>query len=181
MPGPTIPPPNAYTAPQLRQLIYYHLDNDMLPNARFFAGRLHALDSKDSKGDSAHLLALCHLRLGDVKAAYEASRDRVFSGRTPHLGCAYVFAKACVALERYSEGITALERSKSQWAGRNHWSECCGAGEVVRGRSADQRQTNIRTPYDDICPMLRPSFACSESCAGRTRRRIRRWNTTSKR
>ncbi|KAF1816618.1 TPR-like protein [Eremomyces bilateralis CBS 781.70] len=123
MPGTTLPSPNAYTAPQLRQLIYYQLDNDMLQNALFFAGRLHALDTKDSKGDSAHLLALCHLRLGEVKAAYETSRDRVFSGRLPHLGCAYVFAKACFALERYSEGLNALERSRAQWSGRNHWNK----------------------------------------------------------
>ncbi|KAF2103785.1 TPR-like protein [Rhizodiscina lignyota] len=112
-------PSNPAVAPQLRQIIFYHLDNDLTQNALFVAGRLHALDPRN--GDSIHLLALCHLRLGRMKAAYEYSRDRAVRGS--HLGCSYVFAQACLALEQYSDGIMALERSRGQWAMRNHWNK----------------------------------------------------------
>lgn len=109
---------NPYTAAQLRRLIYYHLDNDLLRNALFFAGRLHGLDSRG--GDAAHLLALCHLKLGQLKAAYDYSREKGFRGQ--HLGCSYVFAQACLLLERYQDGILALERCRGQWAARNDLS-----------------------------------------------------------
>lgn len=106
---------NPHTAAQLRRLIFYHLDNDLLQNALFFAGRLHGLDPRG--GDAAHLLALCHLKLGQLKPAYDYSREKGFRGH--HLGCAYVFAQACLSLERYQDGILALERSRGQWAARN--------------------------------------------------------------
>lgn len=104
---------------QLRQLIHYHLDNGFNENAVFLAGRLHALDPRNQ--DSAHLLALCNLRLGRYKAAHDYSKPR--SNQTQHLGCAYVFAQACLALERCEAGAHALERTRGQWAGRNHWSK----------------------------------------------------------
>src|SRR6266480_3535673 len=112
-------PHNPAIAAQLRQLIFYHLDNDLNQNALFFASRLHALDPRNS--EAAHLLAWCHLRLGQLKAAYDYSRDKGFRGQ--HLGCAYVFAQACLGLERYQDGILALERSKGHWAARNSWSK----------------------------------------------------------
>lgn len=114
------PTPNSYVATQLRQLIYYHLDNDLVQNALFLASRLHAQEPRSA--DAAHLLALCHLRLGRLKAAYDYSREKGFRGQ--HLGCAYVFAQACLGLERYPEGITALDRARGFWGGRNHWSKC---------------------------------------------------------
>lgn len=111
-------PSNPCVAAQLRQIIYYHLDNDLTSNALFAAERLHALDPKSA--DAVHLLALCHFKLGRVKAAYEYSREKAV--RPQHLGCAYVFAQACLALEKYSEGIAALERCEGLWKARNHWS-----------------------------------------------------------
>jgi anaphase-promoting complex subunit 3 len=36
-----------------------------------------------------------------------------------NLGCAWVFAQACLALEKYKDGITALERSRSMWLSRS--------------------------------------------------------------
>jgi anaphase-promoting complex subunit 3 len=111
-------PHNPAIAAQLRQLIFYHLDNDLSQNALFFATRLHALDPRSS--EAAHLLAWCHLRSGQLKAAYDYSRDKGFRGQ--HLGCAYVFAQACLGLERYQDGILALERSRGHWAARNAWS-----------------------------------------------------------
>ncbi|KAF2139095.1 uncharacterized protein K452DRAFT_300657 [Aplosporella prunicola CBS 121167] len=104
---------------QLRQLIYYHLDNDLLPNALFLAERLHGCDPRGP--DAAHLLALCHFRLGRLKAAYDYSREKGLRGQ--HLGCAYVFAQACLGLERYGEGIMSLDRARGLWGGRNHWNK----------------------------------------------------------
>lgn len=112
-------PTNPFIAAQLRQLIYYHLDNELLQNALFCAGRLHGLEPRNP--DAAHLFALCHLRLGRLKAAYEYSRDKGLRGH--HLGCAYVFAQACLGLERYVDGIGALDRARGLWGGRSHWSE----------------------------------------------------------
>ncbi|KAF2263263.1 TPR-like protein [Lojkania enalia] len=97
----------------LRQSIYYSLDNSFLENALFLAGRLQPHDP-----DSAHLIALCNLRLGRYKAAYDYSR-----GKTQHLGCAFVFAQACLGLDRFQEGAYALEKARGNWAGRNHWNK----------------------------------------------------------
>lgn len=112
-------PTNPHVAQQLRQLIYYHLDCNLLRNALFFAGRLHAYEPRAS--EAAYLLALCHLRLGQFKAAYDNSK--YCGSRGTHLGCSYVFAQACLALEKHHEGITALERSKTLWLPRNNWNK----------------------------------------------------------
>jgi anaphase-promoting complex subunit 3 len=112
-------PANPYVAQQLRQLIYYHLDCNLLRNALFFAGRLQAYEPRAS--EAAYLLSLCHLKLGQFKAAYDTSKNA--GSRGTHLGCSYVYAQACLALERYSEGITALERSKTLWTPRNNWNK----------------------------------------------------------
>ncbi|CAO2652149.1 Nn.00g004320.m01.CDS01, partial [Neocucurbitaria sp. VM-36] len=111
-------PPTGVNA-QLRQLIYYHLDNSFLENALFLAGRLHALEPRNP--DAAHLLALCNLRLGRYKAAYDCSKSK--GVHFQHLGCAYVFAQACLGLERYDLGAQALEKVRGLWAGRNHWNK----------------------------------------------------------
>lgn len=84
------------------------------------AGRLHAYEPRSP--DSVHLLALCHLRLGELKLAYECSKNQALKGS--HLGCAYVFADACRGLGngKEKEGINALEKSRGLWGGRNNWS-----------------------------------------------------------
>ncbi|KAF2431379.1 protein bima [Tothia fuscella] len=112
-------PANPFAAAQLRQLIFYNLDNDLLQNALFLSGRLYALEPRNP--DTSHLLALCHLKLGQFKAAYDYSKDTRLRGS--HLGCAFVFAQACLALERYTDGITALERCRNSWEARNHWNK----------------------------------------------------------
>lgn len=111
------PPPGVNA--QLRQNIYYHLDNGFLENAAFFAGRLHALEPRNL--DSAHLLALCSLRLGRYKAAFDYSRTK--GAHLQHLGCAYVCAQACLGLQRNDIGIQALEKVRGLWTGRNHWNK----------------------------------------------------------
>ncbi|KAG2021695.1 hypothetical protein GB937_004654 [Aspergillus fischeri] len=112
-------PSISYISGQLRQLIYYHLDNNLCRNALFLAGRLHAYEPRTA--EASYLLALCHLQNGQVKAAYDYSRN--FGSRGTHLGCSYVFAQACLDLGKYLEGITALERSKGLWASKNHWNK----------------------------------------------------------
>ncbi|KAI9861650.1 MAG: anaphase-promoting complex subunit cdc27 [Vezdaea acicularis] len=112
-------PPNQYIADQLRHLVYYHLDNNLPNNAAFVAGRLHAYEPRSS--EASCLLALCHIRLGELKAAYDISRTS--GARGSHLGCAYTFAQACLGLGRFKEGINALDRSKMQWSTRNSWNK----------------------------------------------------------
>ncbi|KAH8672116.1 hypothetical protein BGZ60DRAFT_527542 [Tricladium varicosporioides] len=114
-----MPPSTSCVTSQLRQLIYYHIDNHLLENALFFAERLAAYDHRST--ESAYLLALCHLRLGDNASAYEYSKPA--GSRGTHLGCAYVFAQASLALERYKDGIVALDKSKSLWAGKNSFGK----------------------------------------------------------
>ena len=112
---------NPCVASQLRNLVYYALDNELPQLALFHAGRLHGLNPNN--GDYAHLMALCHFRMGQYKAAYDYSRDKGVRGH--HLGCSYIFAQACLPLQRYMEGINALERARGYWAARNHWSRRC--------------------------------------------------------
>lgn len=112
------PPPSGVNA-QLRQLIHYHLDNGFTENALFLAGRLHALEPRNA--DATHLLAHCNLRLGRYKAAYDYSKSKGLQSQ--HLGCTYVFAQACLGLQKHDQGVTALEKARGLWAGRNHWSK----------------------------------------------------------
>ena len=112
-------PINHHTTNQLRQMIYYNLDCNLIPNALFLAGRLHAYEPRAS--EAAYLVALCHLRLNQYKAAYDYSKN--YGSRATHLGCAYVFAQACLGLGKYTEGIAALEKSRMHWISRNNWGK----------------------------------------------------------
>ncbi|KAF2213940.1 hypothetical protein CERZMDRAFT_38045 [Cercospora zeae-maydis SCOH1-5] len=112
-------PSTGIAVSQLKQLIYYQLDNDLLDNANFLAGRLHALEPRNP--DAAHLLALTYYRSCRYKAAFDFATKFGATGR--HLGCAYVFALSSLHLGRYSEGVTALEKSRAQWAARNDWQK----------------------------------------------------------
>lgn len=122
--SPSTPPPTSIT--QLRSLIHYNLDNDLLQNALFLSGRLHGLDSRSP--ETTHLIALSHLKLGHFRAAYDYAKDpRLLRASSAvakdlseaHLNVAYVFAQACLAVRRYNEGVTALERCSGLWRGRN--------------------------------------------------------------
>jgi anaphase-promoting complex subunit 3 len=107
--------PNSTTIAGLfRQAVHYHLDNLAYENALFFAERLQAHDPRSP--ESAFLLALCHLRVGDNRSAYEVSKP--FGYRGTNLGCAFVFAQTCLELERYKDGITALEKARGLWAAK---------------------------------------------------------------
>lgn len=121
-------PTTGIAASQLHQLIYYHLDNNMLDAANFLAGRLHALEPRNP--DSSHLLALTYLRLRRFKAAYDFSQKFGASGR--HLGCAYTFAQACLELGRHTEGCAALEKAKGVLGRQDELEEALGDFEEAR-------------------------------------------------
>lgn len=123
-------PNSATIAGLLKQTVYYHLDNLSYQNALFFAERLHAHDTRSP--ESAFLLSLCHLRLGDSRSAYEISKPT--GQRGLHLGTAFVFAQACLDLERYKDGITGLEKARPLWSAK------CSVG---------RHTTTTRAPYPD--------------------------------
>lgn len=112
-------PTSGIAASQLHQLIFYHIDNEMLDTANFLAGRLHALEPRNP--DSSHLLAITYLRSWRYKAAYDFSQKFGANGR--HLGCAYVYALACLELGRNTDGVTALEKAKNLWVGKLNWKK----------------------------------------------------------
>ncbi|EXJ93100.1 anaphase-promoting complex subunit 3 [Capronia epimyces CBS 606.96] len=108
-----------HVAGQLRQLVYYHLDNNLLKNALFLASRLVAYEPRSA--EAAYLLAYCQYQSGFVKAAWDTSRPAGVRGS--HLGCSYIFAQASLELGRYVDGLTALEKSKHLWQNRNTWAQ----------------------------------------------------------
>ncbi|RMZ77180.1 hypothetical protein DV738_g4471, partial [Chaetothyriales sp. CBS 135597] len=112
-------PSTPHIASQLRHLIYYQLDNGFLSNALFLAQQLVAYEPRSA--DAAYLLAECQFQAGFLKQAYETSRP--FGLRGLHLGCAYVFAQACLQLGRCVDGLTALDKSKAAWQARNSWNQ----------------------------------------------------------
>ncbi|CAG7938343.1 unnamed protein product [Penicillium olsonii] len=108
-----------HVASQLRHLIYYNLDNNLIRNALFLAARLYALEPRSF--EAQYLLALCHLHNGEVKAAFDVSQ--VSGSRGLHAGCAYVYAQTCLDLGKHLEGVGALEDSKNLWISKNNWNK----------------------------------------------------------
>ncbi|KAH6894267.1 hypothetical protein B0T10DRAFT_558416 [Thelonectria olida] len=90
------------------QLVHYYLDNELNENALFITERLHASNPKDHTW--SHLRALACLRLGRHALAAEFSHNAATNGQ--HLGCAYVYAQACLKLKNYTEGIDVLTRKQ---------------------------------------------------------------------
>ncbi|KAI9897257.1 hypothetical protein N3K66_008279 [Trichothecium roseum] len=107
-------PNPAATGGLLRQVIHYHLDNASYENALFFSERYVAQDPKSA--EAAYLTALSHLRLRDFRSSYDVSKPLGYRGT--HLGCAWVFAQVCLALDRFKDGISALEKSRPLWPQR---------------------------------------------------------------
>jgi anaphase-promoting complex subunit 3 len=112
-------PSATHVAGQLRQLVYYHLDNNLLKNALFLASRLAAYEPRSP--EATYLLAYCQFQSGFVKAAWDTSRPAGLRGS--HLGCSYMFAQTSLELGRYADGIAALEKSKQLWQTRNTWGQ----------------------------------------------------------
>ncbi|KAM3513648.1 hypothetical protein MY11210_002754 [Beauveria gryllotalpidicola] len=88
------------------RLVYRFLDCDLVENSLFLLDRLHA-QNPDNKS-WIHLRSLCCLRLTRYAAAHEYSQHEAIHGK--HIGCAYVFAQACLELKLYRDGIFVLER-----------------------------------------------------------------------
>ncbi|KAK6517860.1 anaphase-promoting complex subunit cdc27 [Arthrobotrys conoides] len=101
---------------QLRKVVWYSLDNNLIPNAIFTAERLIAFDSKDP--ENTYLLALSLYRGNHVKHA-----ESITKSVKGHLGCSYIYAQCCLLLKKYREGIAALEKCKSLWVSESHWNQ----------------------------------------------------------
>lgn len=113
------PSTNPCIISQLRSQIYYHLDNNLVRNALFLAGRLLSYEPRSP--EAAYLLSLCQLQAGQIKGAWESTRFH--ASRGTHLGCCYVHAQASLELGRFVEGITALEQARPLWVNRNSWNQ----------------------------------------------------------
>ncbi|VEU24410.1 DEKNAAC105536 [Brettanomyces naardenensis] len=96
---------------QLRPTIIYCLDHDLLPTAEFTAERLLAQDPNNS--DSTFLYALTLYKSHRHKAAYNAAAHFC----TSHVGCSYIFAKACLQLDQEPDGISSLTKTLPMWTG----------------------------------------------------------------
>lgn len=114
--SPSAPQPQVVA--QFRALIWHSLDNGLLDSALFTAERLHAYDPKSS--DSVHLLGVCLVR----DAQYQQA-ENLMKAWLRHVGCAYVYAQACLKLAggRESSGINALEACKRHWNTSAVWGE----------------------------------------------------------
>lgn len=102
----------------LRSLVWYNLDNNLLPTAVFIAERLLAQDPKSA--ESHHLLAYCYYRSRQLKSA-----EHIASKALRHLGCAFIYAQCCLELGNGKEkhGIATLEKCKTQWTSQQSWSK----------------------------------------------------------
>ena len=160
-----MPPSSPHIVNQLRQLIYYHLDCNLPRNALAFSERLRGHEPKSS--EAAYLEGFCHLRLGQLSAAYHSTK--LHGTRGTHLGCSYVFAQACLGLERHLEGITATEKSKAHWLGKSNWSEFEQVGD---GNTADEGR--VRQAYRDTKTAVARRSSClllTRQAMARSRRR----------
>lgn len=97
-----------YTVQQLRSIIVYGLDNDLIPSAEFAAERLIAETGYENL-DAVHLYGLVLLRKNRFKAAFNLTANKL------HVGCSYVLAKAALKLELGTEGIAALLSTQGLW------------------------------------------------------------------
>ncbi|KAJ2976685.1 hypothetical protein NUW58_g8022 [Xylaria curta] len=129
-----MPPSSVAVTAQLRQMVHYHLDHHSYENAHFFSERLAAHDPR--AGESVYLLALCHFRLGDYRSAYEFSKATGCRGT--HLNCAYIFAQACLVLERYKDGIAALDKSRGLWSHKSNFGK-----HTATSRSSTPDSANV--------------------------------------
>lgn len=125
-------PHGATVTAMLKQTVFYHLDNFAHNNALFFAERLHA--HAPQSHDSVYILALCHSRLGDYQSVYEISKNAGYRGT--HLGCAFIFAQACLELDRYKDGIMALEKSRGLWTNKNNLGKHSACARAANPDSA---------------------------------------------
>lgn len=98
-------PETPFIAQHLRSIIIHSLDTYNFNNAEFACERLLSLTPDDL--DSIYLYSTTLYRQGKYKAAYNRTSEALTS-LDAHLGCGYIFARLCLQLERYKEGIYRL-------------------------------------------------------------------------
>lgn len=89
----------------LRSVVIYLLDTFNLRSAEFACERLAAMAPDDP--DVVFLYALTLFRQGKYKGAYNRTAVALDT-MGDHLGCAYVYARLCVELQLYKEGVFRL-------------------------------------------------------------------------
>lgn len=96
-----------YVAQQLRSIVIHALDTFNYKNAEFACERL--LASFPENQDSIYLYALTLYRQHKYKAVYNRTiHDQDHEEYQDHLGCAYLFARLCLKLKRFKEGVFRL-------------------------------------------------------------------------
>ncbi|KAF3989218.1 hypothetical protein FT663_02893 [Candidozyma haemuli var. vulneris] len=88
---------------QLRSVIVHSLDTFNYKNAEFAAEHLVALNPQDP--ESLFLYALVLYRQSKYKSAFNRTSSELAHG---HLGCSYIYARSCLHLGKYKEGIYTL-------------------------------------------------------------------------
>ena len=87
-----------YALQHLRSIVIYSLDHFNYSNAEFASERLLALDPHGL--DSIYLYCLTLYNQERYKSCYNKS-----SNLADHLGCSFLYAKLCLKLKKYKEGI----------------------------------------------------------------------------
>lgn len=96
---------SSYIIQHLRSIVIHSLDTFNLKNAEFAAERLVAIAPDDP--NSVYLYALALYRQGKYKTAFNRSSE-AFQNGINHLGCAYIYARLCLHLLKYKEGVYRL-------------------------------------------------------------------------
>lgn len=94
----------SYIVQYLRSIVIHSLDTFNLDNAEFAAERLVAVIPGDA--DAIYLYSLVLYRQRKFKAAFNRAAEALESHE--HLGCAYIFARLCLELQKYKEGVFRL-------------------------------------------------------------------------
>lgn len=116
----------------LRSAIWLALDHDLSESAIFNAERLLAIDPSH---ENKHLYSLVLYRLGHYKSAANAANG------VYHVGCIYIYALCCEKLDMITEGISALEQTRSLWTSKD--SSTLQASDTTRSVSPDAKIINI--------------------------------------
>lgn len=105
----------SYILQYLRSIIIHSLDTFNYANAEFAAERLVAHVPGDP--EAIYLYSLVLYRQRKFKAAFNRSAEALVSNE--HLGCAYIYARLCLELEKYKEGIFRLVSLTHLYNGTN--------------------------------------------------------------
>lgn len=88
----------------LKSLVHHFMAISLYENAIFYAERLYY---ESSTAETLHLLALCYYRMGKVNQTYLLLRDG--SHRMSSADNRYLYALACIALDKLYEAESALQ------------------------------------------------------------------------